>query len=93
MNPKLSIMFASLALVFASSSRADTLITFEEAATGLTAMVNSFTAVPVNSQLSNQYLLSNGVSFSSLAGYAALVVHGAPTASPPNIIGGTTATV
>ena len=93
MNPKLRTMFASLALVFASSSHADTLITFEEAATGLTAMVNSFTAVHVNSRLSNQYLSSNGVSLSSLAGYVAIVNHGTnePTASVPNIIGGTTA--
>jgi hypothetical protein len=93
MNPRLRIMFASLALVFAGSSHADTLITFEEVPSGLSAMVNSpFTAVPGNSQLLNQYLSSDGVSFSSLAGYVALVNHGAgnPTASLPNIIGGTT---
>ncbi|MDP2825172.1 MAG: PEPxxWA-CTERM sorting domain-containing protein [Sulfuritalea sp.] len=91
MNPKLRTMFASLALIFAGSSHADTLITFEEAATGLTAMVNSFTLVPTGSRLSNQYLSSNGVSFSSLAGYVALVNHAYPTASFPNIIGGTAA--
>ena len=92
MNPKLRTIFASLALVFASSSHADTLITFEEVPSGLAAMVNSFTLVPTNSQLSNQYLSTNGVTFSSLAGYVALVNHGAgnPTASVPNIIGGTT---
>jgi len=85
-------MFASLALVFAGSSHADTLITFEEVPSGLAAMVNSFTLVPTNSQLSNQYLSTNGVTFSSLAGYVALVNHGAgnPTASVPNIICGTT---
>jgi len=93
MNPKLRTIFASLALVFASSSHADTLITFEEVPSGLAAMVNAFTPVPVNSRLSNQYLSSNGVSFSSLAGYVALVNHGLgePTASVPNIIGGTAA--
>ena len=47
-------------------------------------------AVPTDSQVTTQYLASDGVSFRSLAGYAALVDHGAPTASMPNIIGGTT---
>ena len=54
MNPRLRTMFASLALVFAGSSHADTLITFEEVPSGLAAMVNSFTLVPTNSQLSNR---------------------------------------
>lgn len=68
------------------------LITFEEVPNGLAPMVNSpGTAIPTASQLTNQYLASNGVSFSSLAGYAALVNHGLgnETASIPNIIGGT----
>lgn len=69
-----------------------TVITFEELPNGLTAMPNAFSAVPVNSRLTNQYLASNGVSFTSLGGFAALVDHGAgnPTASAPNIIGGST---
>ncbi len=70
-----------------------TVITFEELPSGLTAMGNaSGAAVPTSSQLTNQYLASSGVSFTSLAGYAALVNHGSgyPTASIPNIIGGTT---
>lgn len=69
-------------------------ITFEELPDGMVAMVNARgAAVPTGSRLTNQYLESRGVSFTSLAGYAALVSHGSgnPTASIPNIIGGTTA--
>lgn len=94
MNPKLRALFILLTLTFATSSHANTIITFEEPSAGMSAMVNSpGSAVPVNAQLANQYLLSSGVSFSSSAGYAVLVNHGAgnPTASIPNIIGGTTA--
>ena len=68
-------------------------ITFEEVSSGLTAMSNSVgSAIPTNSRLTDQYLSSNGVSFTSGAGYAALVNHGGgnPSASVPNIIGGTT---
>lgn len=92
LTPVRTILSAAL-LASALPAHADTLITFEELATGLTAMGNSFTLVPGNSQLSNQYLNSYGVSFSSLAGYVALVNHGLgnPTASDPNIIGGTIA--
>lgn len=70
-----------------------TIITFEELPGGLTAMVNApAAAVPTSSQLTDQYLTSSGVLFTSLGGYAALVNHGSgnPTASIPNIIGGTT---
>lgn len=87
------IAAASVAFCLATVANAATVITFEESPSGLTAMVNSpGTAVPLASQLTTQYLASSGVSFTSLAGYAALVNHGAgnPTASVPNIIGGTT---
>lgn len=89
----LRALLASLTLIFAGSSHANTLITFEEAA-GPIAMSNApGSAVPGYAQLSTQYLASEGVYFSSLAGYAAVVNHGAgnPTASNPNIIGGTSA--
>jgi hypothetical protein len=68
------------------------LITFEEP--GLTAMTNSpGAAVPAGAQLSNQFLGTLGASFSSGAGYVAVVDHGFPmlTPTPPNIIGGTSA--
>jgi hypothetical protein len=92
-NLKLSASAIAFAITVAGNSHANTTITFEEASAGMTAMVNSpGSAVPLAAQLSNQYLSSNGVSFSSLAGYAALANHGPgePTASVPNIIGGTT---
>lgn len=66
------------------------LITFEEAV--VTAMGNSpGTPVLGGAQLSNQYLASDGVSFTSGAGYAAVVNHGFNiyTPSAPNLIGGT----
>lgn len=78
----------------AFTTQAATVITFEEGAGGLVAMTNApGTLVPTSGQLANQYLASDGVSFASLGGFAALVNHGAgnPTASNPNIIGGTTA--
>jgi len=87
------IAAAAVAFCLVSVAHAATVITFEEAPNGLTAMVNApGTVVPLASQLTNQYLASSGVSFTSLAGYAALVNHGAgnPSASIPNIIGGTT---
>jgi hypothetical protein len=67
------------------------LITFEELPNQMTAMVNNGSAIPINSRLSNQYLATHGVAFTSTGGFAALVNHGAPTASNPNIIGGSTA--
>jgi hypothetical protein len=49
--------------------------------------------VPAGAQLSTFFLASLGASFSSGAGYAAVVNHGFPTLTPtpPNIIGGTNA--
>ena len=88
-----SALIAVLAFSFISSAHA-AIITFEEVSSGLTAMSNSVgSTIPTNSRLTNQYLSSNGVSFTSGAGYAALVNHGSgnPSASVPNIIGGTTA--
>lgn len=86
---------AGLALAFGVAAAADaTVITFEELPNGLAAMDNApGSAVPVNSRLTNQYLASDGVSFTSLGGFAALVNHGAgnPTASAPNIISGSAA--
>jgi hypothetical protein len=80
-------------LLSASAASASVnLITFEEPI--LTAMSNSPGApVPVGAQLSNQFLGTLGASFSSGAGYVAVVDHGFPTLTPtpPNIIGGTTA--
>jgi hypothetical protein len=84
----------------AAGAQANTVITFETMADGVTpfpAMANSpGAAVPAGSQLSTQFLASNGVSFSSGAGYVAVVNHvagcGAPcTPTPPTIIGGTAA--
>ena len=93
MRPVLaSLMLAALAI--ASDAFANTLITFEELPGGLTAMVNSpGSAVPAGSQLTTQYLASDGVRFSSGGGFAALVNHGAgnPTGSVPNVIGGSAA--
>lgn len=83
---------AASALV-ALPAQANTIITFET----LPGMGNSpGAAVPAGSQLSTQFLASDGVSFSSGAGYAAVVDHvpgcGATcTPTPPNIIGGTAA--
>jgi len=77
-------------LTVAGHAHANTVITFEEA--GLVAMGNSVGAVvPFGAQLSNQFLASNGVSFTSGAGYAAVVDHGFPSLTPtkPNLIGGT----
>ena len=57
-------------------------------------MINSpGSSVPIGAQLSNQFLATDGVSFTSGAGYAAVADHGFPalTPSPPNLIGGTNA--
>ena len=91
----MTIRFPALvaaAMLFSGSGHATALITFEELPAGLVAMSNSpGAAAPAASHLTNQYLVSDGVSFTSLAGYAAVVDHGAgnPSASVPNIIGGT----
>lgn len=89
---KLRIPVFLAAALFMAASQATTTITFEEPV-GVVAMVNSpGSAVPAASQLTNQYLVSDGVSFTSLAGHVAVVNHGAGnlSASVPNIIGGTT---
>jgi len=83
---------AAACLVATSAQAAVNLITFEEPV--LTAMGNSpGAAVPVGAQLSDQFLGTLGVTFSSGAGYAAVAVHGHPTGTPtaPNILGGTNA--
>ena len=88
---KLQISVFVAATLFMVASQATT-ITFEESV-GLTAMGNSpGSPVPTSSQLTNQYLASDGVSFTSLASYAAVVDHGVgnPSASVPNIISGST---
>ncbi len=79
--------------LLAAGAGASTLITFEEVPGGLAAMTNALVSVPASSRLTTQYLASDGVRFSSTGGFAALVNHGAgnPTASIPNIIGGSTA--
>jgi hypothetical protein len=49
------------------------------------------TLVPVNAQLSSQYLATDGVRFTSKGGFAAVAIHGYDSLTPsaPNIIGGT----
>jgi Lectin C-type domain len=74
-----------------SAAAASNLITFEELPNQMTAMANLDSVIPMSSRLSNQYLATHGVAFTSTGGFAALVNHGAPTASNPNIIGGSTA--
>ena len=86
----LPLALAGLLLASATTAEAATTLTFEEP--GITAMSNSSgAAVPLASQLSNFYLSTFGVKFSSMGGFAAVVNHGFPalTPSPPNIIGGT----
>jgi hypothetical protein len=84
---------AATALLGASAANASlNLITFEEP--GLIAMGNSpGAAVSAGAQLSNQFLSTLGASFSSGAGFVAVVNHGFPslTPTPPNLVGGTTA--
>jgi hypothetical protein len=92
MNLSIRLALASVAaLGIHTAQAADHLITFEEP--GLVAMGNSpGSAVPAASQLHDQFLNTFGVSFSSGAGYVAVVNHGCCTPSVPNIIGGTTST-
>lgn len=88
----LPLAVVGLLLASTTTARAATTITFEEP--GVTAMSNSpGSAVPLASQLSNFYLSTLGVKFSSTGGFAAVADHGFPalTPSPPNIIGGTNA--
>ena len=92
MNHLIKAIFATAAaLALVGQAHAAT-ITFEEAV--LVAMNNSpGSAVTAGAQLSDQFLATDGVLFSSGAGYAAVVNHGFPdlTPSPPNLIGGTAA--
>lgn len=91
MNYLIKAIFAVTALTLAGQAHSTT-ITFEEV--GLVAMGNSPGAVvPLGAQLSNQFLATNGVLFTSGAGYAAVVDHGYPSLTPsaPNLIGGTAA--
>jgi hypothetical protein len=83
---------ATLLLGAGAANASVNLITFEEP--GLVAMSNSpGSSVSAGAQLSNQFLATLGASFSSGAGYVAVVDHGFPslTPTPPNIIGGTNA--
>ena len=87
-----AILVIAAITVAGQAQAATTLITFEEAV--VSAMNNSpGAAVPIGAQLSNQYLATYGVSFTSGAGYAAVANHGFPelTPTPPNLIGGTSA--
>ena len=87
------VAVSAAALLGAGAASASVnLITFEEP--GLTAMGNTpGAAVSAGAQLSTQFLNTLGASFSSGAGYVAVVDHGFPTLTPtpPNLVGGTTA--
>src|SRR6187551_1390521 len=89
MNHLNKAMLVIAAMTVAGQAQA-ALITFEEAV--VTAMSNSPGApVPSGAQLSDQYLATDGVLFSSGAGFAAVANHGFNiyTPSAPNLIGGT----
>src|SRR5262245_2551045 len=89
MNRLNKAILAMAAMTVAGPAQA-TLITFDL----LPAMSNSpGTTVPAGNQLSDQFLATDGVLFTSVAGYAAVADHGFParTPSPPNLIGGTNA--
>ena len=82
MNHLNKAIFAIATLTLAGQAHAAT-ITFEEA--GLVAMNNSpGSAVPIGAQLSNQFLATDGVLFTSGAGYAAVVDHGFPALTEPH---------
>ena len=89
MRSSVRFALAAAVLTLAGQAQANTLITFEEPA--LTAMANiPGSSVPLAAQLSTQFLSTLGVSFSSGAGYVAVVYHDATyTPSTPNVIGGT----
>ncbi len=83
----LALLAAICAISAAAPVAATTVLDFETA-----AMPNAGPApVPVASQLANQYKATLGVSFSSGAGYAAVVCHCGNTKSGQNVIGGTNA--
>lgn len=82
-------MLAMVSALLVHTSAQAVTITFDT----LPGMTNTpGVAVPVVSQLSDAFLLSDGVLFSSAAGYAAVVNHApAPMITPPNLIAGVTA--
>lgn len=89
---KFGLITAAAIVSFASApAYATTVLTFDT----IPGMSNApGSPVPFASQLSSQFLASNGVSFSSGGGFAAVVDHfpdPAATPTPPNVIGGTNA--
>ena len=84
------LALALAAALSAAPAAATNLITFEEPV--VVAMSNvPGAAVPLTARLHDQFRATLGASFSSGAGYVAVVSHAPyPTASVPNIIGGTT---
>ena len=93
MKSKILGLALGVAVLAASAAKADPIIlTFEEPT--LVAMSNSPGAmVPIASRLTDQFLATVGVEFTSGGGFAAVVDHGFPllTPTPPNVIGGTDA--
>ncbi|MFO0859735.1 MAG: hypothetical protein U0570_04200 [Phycisphaerales bacterium] len=90
MRTRLAALFVALALVALTRSGAwaqSILIDFEQ----LPGMSNApGAAIPAQSRLSDAYLASHGIRFSSGSPYIAVVVHGASTPSGTQIIGGST---
>lgn len=90
---KFGLIASAAILALASApAYATTVLTFD----AIPGMANAPGApVPIASQLASQFLASNGVSFSSGGGFAAVVDHYPPdpaaTPTPPNVIGGTNA--
>lgn len=88
MRPNCLSAVALLAIAPIASAQLRTL-TFEEAP--LVAMPNVLgISIPLASRLSDQFVTSHGIRFLSGSDFVAVVVHNAPTVSPPNIIGGST---
>ena len=84
---KISIVsFFSIFLLYSSAEAA--IVNFDT----LPGMLNSpGSTVPAESQLSDAFLSTIGVFFSSAAGFVAVVDHSPyPTVSPPNVISGVT---
>tara|TARA_R110002095_G_C4206968_1_gene235648 strand:+ start:330 stop:1091 length:762 start_codon:yes stop_codon:yes gene_type:complete len=82
------VVATAAAMLFNASAQAVTL-TFDT----LPAMANSpGDTVPLVNQLNDAFVSTDGVMFSSAAGYVAVVNHApAPTVSPPNVIAGVSA--
>ena len=88
---KLLPCVASLALLLTAAPAQTNKVNFQEP--GLVAMSNSAgSIVPAAARVSTQFQATLGVTFSSTGGFVAVVNHGTFTPSPPNVIGGTTAT-